>query len=472
MTTAAAILAAVGTPPPLPPAPPELPAEFWATPQLRHIQQAAHSQGLPATPVLLLTLASVAAGTDHRVQLPSRPNYGALNLTVAAAEASGGNKGSAMRCASMLAPLPTGVPCMCGDHDGPEGDYLVVPVGSAQGLVKSYMQPFSVPGAGRSNRRQVLKQDRRHVLISIDEGTALDVVSANAASNPLPTLATLWTGGQVGWQNANTERKQTLDAESYRCVVVMGIQSAHAGPIFGAGAIGVAQRVLWTPTTGRDVPDLDAGQTLPEWPGTLDLDADILRPIGQDRVVLWVDPGVQREIDLAHNRRTRRVVTIDPLDAHADFNRLRLAALLGLIHGQHRVTPEGWGLAGMIGDLSRATRGNVQQAIADAKGQMNEAAGQGDEVRRLSAARAYAQRVDKAATALHRGVALHANPEREGTSVNRKHLPGEPCTHRCIAFHLRSWHGLDRAHVVDRAETLAWLEPAGDGWVLGPSRPA
>lgn len=448
---------------------PVLPDDFWCTPQLRHVRLAAHSLGLPAAPVMLFTDAYVAAGTSYRVQLPGRPNYGSLNTTVVAVSESGGNKGSCARAAGLIAPLPEDQPCDCGGHIGPEeGDFITLPIGSGQGLVKSFMSGFA-EGSGKQ-KRTVFRQDRRHVLIDIDEGTTLEVASSTSSADPMPVLASMWSGARAGWNNATSDRRLLLRPESYRVAVIAGLQSHRAGPIFEAGAIGVAQRTLWTPTSGRDVPDLDA-EDLPDWPGPLQLDPAVLRPPGDEPVTVDVDPAVRRQVSLAHNRRTRGVDQVDPLDTHRDFNRLRVAARLALMHGEYMVSADRWELAGMVMDLSDATRFQVQQTLAARGQQANAARGISEAQRRLAHDEHLAQRVDKAAAALWRGVRRHSQAGVSDDVVNRKHPAGEPCTSRCVAWALRSWRAQNRDEVLARAEQLEWVVQHGDGWLPGPSMP-
>jgi len=66
------------------------------------------------------------------------------------------------------------------------------------------------------------------------------------------------------------------------------------------------------------------------------------------RCTIDVDDAVADEVRFAHRDRVTGTDDADLLDAHAGLNRLKLAAVLGIVDGRLSVTPAEWALAEVI----------------------------------------------------------------------------------------------------------------------------
>lgn len=357
---------AILTPLPTPTPAPQIEPTFWkATPVLDHIRQAAHSYGFGSLSVLGAVLARVSMLTHYSIELPEDPNRGSLNIFVGMVGRSGGGKGSSVSIATRLLPAEP-LSCECRDPEH-RGDYVVVPPGSGEGLVRTYFDVVSEVGPD-GKKRTATKRDRRHVLVNVDEIETLMSTMGRTGATIGGVLRSLWSGAtpDIG-NNASSERRLLLGEGTYRAALVAGIQPGVVGRLFGEEMGGTPQRFVWAPTDDPAIPNLDEGEEFPPWPGAL----PPVRLEDQGRpwhhFTIEVDESVRREIALRRNRDRRGVERIAPLDAHRDFNRLRVAALLARLHGETAVTPQWWALAGHVMDVSDATRQWMLDEVAQSE---------------------------------------------------------------------------------------------------------
>jgi len=332
-----------------------IPDAFWsARPVLAQIRQAAWCRARSADTVLHAALARVAAGTPHTLKLP--PVVGSrvpLTYFAAVVGPAGTGKSSGCDVAGELVPL------------GPDvADNL--PIGSGEGLVEVLFD-FVKEEDDRGKIVTVKRQVRHNAFIYVDEAQALTAVGTRAGSTTLSTLRTAWTGGPIGQTNASAERKRLVPAGQYVYGLVMGVQPALAGPLLDDVAAGTPQRFAWCWGLDPAIPDI-----APDWPGSLGWtppDPGTLAPLRSKAGPfvthdIPVDDAVSTEIRTRALDRTRGTTVVDPLDAHADLLRLKVAALLGILDGQVAVTAEDWMLAGMVTATSIAVRGYVQAVLS------------------------------------------------------------------------------------------------------------
>lgn len=358
---------------------PLLPDEFWdTTPTLAHIRAGAQAKGVTPAAVLGEVLARVALTTDYRVETDpaTGSGRGSLNFIVALVGPPGSGKGGAVATAKALLPVKETV-CICkGDHV----DTLMVPVATGEGLLKAYyaMVPKTPPAKGT-----VLMMDRRQVMMTIPEIDMLTATGANRSGTTImATLRAAWSGEDLGMQTSDAEKRTRIPGGEYRLVVSIGAQPERSGALFDAAEVGggTTQRFLWLPARG-DV--LEPG-TRPTWPGAL----PALRPVpvglrrdayaGREYMPV-AGPAVE-EIQQANYKRQGGSTLLrgeddNPLDVHREALRLRVAALLALLHSQPEVTEEWWGLAGMVMDVSDRTRAVIEEANSRSARKRAEAAG-------------------------------------------------------------------------------------------------
>jgi len=438
---------------------PVLPEAFWAArPSLEHIRTAARSRLLAPDGVLGACLALVCANADWRFRLPAVVGaQGSLNVAMVLVAPSGGGKGGAFACANaLLAGLPHS-----DDHR-----MGVAPLGSGEGLVRSFYDQITDPDGG-PKAPKVWVQGRRGLLLRVDEAELLKALGARTGSTVTSLLRQGWSGETLGFAYVGESGQFRLPAWTYRLALLVALQPEVARFAFDDAAGGTPQRWTWVDAgSDREAPDLT-----PAWPGRLPVsdfptwaseeqwattDSEGLR-----HVVMQVDPLVVAEIVGQRRKVLRGEIEVDPLDSHASLARLKIAGLLAMLDGRVGINREDWWLAWLVESTSRQVRTWVagqlraaerkkDRASAERAGERAEASAVGD-----AAGRA---RLDRVARVLAHHLENHS---------------GERCTRSCLR---RAVASRERA-LFEGAEGIAvergWLVVEADGeYRAGDSRPA
>lgn len=227
--------------------------DLWeATPQLRHIAQAADSLGRNRLALLACVLTRVLVQADPGVCLPGVEDgavgsRAAINLGVALVGSSGQGKSTVFEKSGDLIPTP-------GVAGKPS---------TGQGLIQEYLV------WNPDLEENVLISDPRR-LFYVDEVDNLSAMAADKTSTLMSEVRTMLTGGMTGSSNATAQRKRLLLARTYNFQLVVGVQPARSGSLLGDRDAGTPQRFIWTTMTdpGRAVPP----DKRPPWPGPLPWD--------------------------------------------------------------------------------------------------------------------------------------------------------------------------------------------------------
>ena len=420
---------------------PNLPASFWsARPYLEHIRQAAHSRTRSPDAALGAVLARVAMLTPPSTQLPAiTGDLATLDLLVGLIAPSGGGKSTTVSLARRLIP--------CERNDIVDG----IPLGSGEGLVDAFLGPVEeTDGGGR--RRRVRRQTKTAVLAIVDEGQVLADLGSRRGSTLLPTLRTAWSGGDLGQANATVETHRHLRAGCYRFVAIIGWQPAHAAAVLADDVGGTPQRITWLPATDPNIPD-----NPPDWPGPLDWTP---LPTITGGVEIDVADDVVAAIRTRALARARGVAEGDALAAHDDLGRLKVAALLAILDRRQHVTDDDWQLAGHVAHTSRLVRTSIASAAAADAARRDQFATH-RAVQRATAIADTAER--RAFVSATRAVGRRAHRD-EVDHVTRRELD------RAIAGGHRQLVDVDE--VITAAIAEGWIEPDGDRFRPGKSRPS
>lgn len=417
-----------------------LPEEFWtASERLEHIRTAAHSRTRSADAVLLFTLARISALVPHTVKLPAIVGgQASLNFLGGVISQSGGGKTTAGDVAAELVPI---------DRVDVVAD---VPPGSGEGLTELYFEMVSEEGPDGKNRK-VKRQTKYGALIYLDEGQALSEMGSRKGATLLPTLRSAWSGAVIGQSNASTETHRVLKAHTYRMAIMVGFQLEYASGLIDDAAGGTPQRFVFATATDPAVPD-----TPPEWPGPLQF--DIPERIGTGSVVHF-DDEIAAEIRRRSLMTTRGEYTPDHLDTHRDLVRMKVAALLAILHDRLNVTVDDWELAGMVMRSSTAVRSWVIETA------------------RAVAARdeqAFARKLADRESFIGDTAEDRANVSGAKSIGRKAHKVGGHCTKRDLisAPSSRSKRIGSVEAMLEIAEQNGWIRSDGDGWIPGESRPA
>jgi hypothetical protein len=314
-----------------------LPPQFWEqTPVLEHIRAAAHSRTRSADAVLLFVLARVAALIPPTVRLPAIVGGRAsLNFLGGIVSASGGGKTTAGDVASELVPI---------NRKDVVAD---VPPGSGEGLTELYFEMVAEQDAD-GKMRKVKRQTKNGALIYLDEGQALAEMGNRKGATLLPTLRSAWSGAVIGQSNATQETYRVLKAHSYRMAIMVGFQLEYAAGLIADAPGGTPQRFVFATATDPTVPDEP-----PAWPGELVITVPPMIHTGTE---IDFDPHIAAAIRARALATTRGEHTPDQLDTHRDLVRMKVAALLALLHDRLHVTILDWEMAGQVLRSSTSVR--------------------------------------------------------------------------------------------------------------------
>jgi len=367
------------------PLPPEA-VGFWERrPELGLINQYARSKYVAPWAVLGAVLARVIAAIEPNIQLP--PTIGdaaSLNLFVALVGRSGGGKDAAAGVAKRLLDVRFGRDPLLTD---------TVPLGSGEGMCHIYMKP--PPKLTARRRKGQPDEDseaiglaagpdepiqyRTRALVTIAEIDTLGALGQRQGSTLGGQLRQAWSGQQLGFYYATSEKRLLVPEHAYRMCIVAGVQPGRAGALLSETDGGTPQRFLWLPamdpTIVRDAPPTPAPL---EW----------MPPVfsGGTAYIKECQTAVDMVIDAAVDRSNENA---DALDGHALLTRLKVAAALAALHGttpqrQCEITEEDWELSGVLMAVSDHTRASVQQHLAQAAREENRKKAVADGLRQVT----------------------------------------------------------------------------------------
>jgi hypothetical protein len=294
--------------------------------QLTKIYQWARARYAAPWAVFFAVLLRVAASVGPHVQLPGIiGGRASLNVLCAFVSASGGGKGISDKVARMAWPTPI----------------IELPIGSGEGIAAA----FKKPDKPDSDNEPITA-----AIFNIPEIDTLSGIASRQGSILLAQLKSMAMGEQLGQSNASKATSRVVAPHSYRCCMSVGAQPGHTGVIFNDTTGGTPQRLLWSPTTDPDMPATPAPD-----PDPLNTALPLWCP-GEDGVVeiLYEPPQIAETVIAAHIARQRGQA--DALDGHAMLTRLKVAALLAIMHHRSVVSELDWKLSAEVMAVSDRTR--------------------------------------------------------------------------------------------------------------------
>jgi hypothetical protein len=342
--------------------------EFWnARPRLATIRQFAKARLMPPWGVLGGVLGQVVAATPPNVCLP--PIIGgkaSLNLFLAFVGGSGDGKGASIATAKDAIIIPKG-----------QRAETFLP-GSGEGLVGMFAVKEKVDGEWQTVRI------RDRALVDVPEVDALAALGAGrSGATILPFLRSAWTGEAIGRTNATAERNVSIDAHSYRAVMLVGVQPERAEVLINDTA-GTAQRFVWLPMTDPHPVDVEEPPPITWMPPS--------GSRGSEHVQQLVSFG-ERQIkvcdrardEIREARKARLRGAGHTLDGQAMLSKLKLAAALAILEGRYEVREDDWDLAGFAMQKSDETRSAIEDHLRDRAARQSAARGKAAGVQKVAA---------------------------------------------------------------------------------------
>ena len=364
--------------------------EFFDTsPELRHIRTWAQAQLVNPWAALLTCLTRLSADLPPNVQLPrlgSLPK-GSLNQFSILAGPSGAGKSALITGVDeTLWPRPIGLADPAKRFSPSTGE----------GLIAHFVERQKVDGEWHD----ILVETQAYA--AIDEIDSLEALAGRSGSILLSNLKLLWTGSYAGSGNATQDRRRSLPAHSYRLALIAGVQPGLGQVLFSEESAigGLPQRFVFA--TVAD-PTLSRSSFIPEDPGALHRAIPpsipfpgVFRqgghePRGDESAILQVDPQIVSEM-LDMQIAIKLGEEGNTLKGHWMLAKLKVAALLSLMHGATSVTMRWWQGAQKVMEHSDATRDMLIETLQRAANRENVARGKGDAERLIAATSTLVQR--------------------------------------------------------------------------------
>jgi hypothetical protein len=321
--------------------------DLWeATPQLRHIAQAADSLGRNRLALLATTLTRVLVRADAGICLPGVEDgavgsRAAINLGVALVGTSGQGKSSIYEKSGELIPTP-------GVSGKPS---------TGQGLMQEFLKWDDDLG------ENVLIEEPRRLFL-IDEVETLNATSQDKTSTLMSELRTMLTGGMTGTSNATAVRKRLLPARSYNMQIVVGVQPSRSGMLLNDRDAGTPQRFIWAEVT--DPQRAVRPEKRPPWPGPLPWDDAFLLGFELFEPVVdypqWLKDEL-REYDYKVSLEGMEGGEVSR-DAHRHLLRLKVSAGIAFLHMSPVIEDEHVQLADQILRRSMKTQRDCETLLA------------------------------------------------------------------------------------------------------------
>lgn len=334
---------------------------IWsASPILSKIRDSAWAGAGSPRVLLGYVLARVAVEVPVNLLLPGKQDgsigsRASLNFGVVVSARTGGGKSSGRGESADLLPML--------DHRAIQ----VVPK-TGEGMQTTYLESeVADDGTGRmkpTGRKVLIPQPRR--LFVVDEIKAITQKDGKADSHMVGTLCSMLMGEHVGAELATQGASRNLPDREYRCVMVVGAQVANTGVLLDDEATGTPQRFLWVPGGDPTLPDERVAD-----PGTLPWDPDFISTWLADHpgAVVPVPAYVKAEVWEQRARLTRGLTSDS--ESHRLLMQLKVATLLGLLHGHVGVTDQWWEVAGLLVTLSLAEQAACRVELARLASEQN-----------------------------------------------------------------------------------------------------
>lgn len=303
---------------------PEDEEDLWtASPQLRHIAQAADNIGCNPYALLSAVLTRILVQIDPEVQLVgsedgSVGSRAALNLGVVLVGASGQGKTTIQEKSGEL------IPGTARFEAKPS---------TGQGLIQAYLEQ-------RPDSEELRLKAEPKCLWLFDEIDTLAATAADKTSTLLSEVRTMLTGGMTGTKNATVSRQRHLPKRSYNFQMIVNAQPSRAGVLLNDRDGGTPQRFIWAAV--NDPNRVLHVKDRPPWPGPLGWSDVFTLMFAAGEPVVDIPQWLKDEL-LDYDFKVRREgIEGGPLsrNSHKNLLRLKVATGIAFLHENHRV--EDW----------------------------------------------------------------------------------------------------------------------------------
>ena len=321
--------------------------KFWsATEQLEIIHASARARLVGPWALLGACFTRINVMVPYFVTIPPLTGGRAsLNLFVGLVGPSGAGKGGATAAATDT--IDTGA-----TWEGGEFGQLMVNLGSGEGIIHAF----------RKRTKDGDEWNTHAVVFNVQEIDLLTATATRSGATILPVLRSMWSGEQLGFQNADPTRRIQVPPHQYRASLLVGIQPLRAGSLLDDADGGTPQRFLFVPTDDPGAPDQPPIK--PEkikWRKPL---FDSLRDPFTDTYDITLPEAVESLVrDQRLEMLRNQAEGSKNASGHDTLARIKYAAHFALLAGRTTVTDDDWDLAGTLHKISVHTRENIQTQL-------------------------------------------------------------------------------------------------------------
>ena len=326
---------------------------FTSSGILAHVARFADARGAERYSVTMGVLMRTVLAVSPQVVLP--PIIGgavSLNLLHTLVGGSGAGKGTADKTAAAAVCLSVG-----GRRVLPSLPML--PVGTGEGINRTYAHAERDKfGSGQV----LLRWHTDRALFGCRDIATFDALTARRGATLVPELLKAYMGEELGFANAERDRRVILPMHTYRLCLSAGVQPDNGAVLLNDQAQrDGAQRFIWTPVRPcvarprRKAADAVSVDTLtvpvPDFGidparfdvGDDDADSDVYDPAARPLVPIGVASSIaQQIIDADAVKDSDPFGRPDPLAGHRLLAQLKVAAALAVLHNQNYVGPQDW----------------------------------------------------------------------------------------------------------------------------------
>jgi hypothetical protein len=325
-------------------------AKLWGEREvLQHLHDFARARRVAPAAVLCYALAQTVAMIPPGYVFPADivGGVGTLNAFYALGGKPGRGKGAAGLAAHDALVMRVGPPgasilAPWSDRLAPGEPLYVANVGSGEGLAAMYA--VHVPKV-RNGPPAHQRRTRECALFNVPEVDHIAAVGARSGATLMETLRSVFSGEAISPQYADPTKRLRIDAHSYRCTMLVGVQPRKAGPLLDDPEGGTPQRFVWSRTDDPGAPRVKPPAPPPR---TLRLPPTLS---GDTRSVVAVPASVREELDAVQWQKLTDAAVEEGLDGHRGYVRLKVAGALAAL-SEHLdtdgVTEEDWRLAGVL----------------------------------------------------------------------------------------------------------------------------
>ena len=329
-------------------------ASFWETGTiLPIIKQAAQARRVSPFAVLGVVFARMLTVTPHSITIP--PLIGgiaSLNLFIGLVGPSGAGKGSAVACAGEIFDVQD-------TFDGTT-KRRIVNLGSGEGIVHTF----------RKKASQTDPEDdglvNEAALFNVAEIDFLTATANRQGATIMPMLRSMWSGEQLGFQNADPTRRIQVPAHTYRATLVCGIQPMKAGALLNDATGGTPQRFTFLPTddtTAPKIPPTFPDKIVYQTPQSIGNEYAINANSIQGRNMVLPQHVIDQVLDQRLLMLTNQREASQDIAGHDVLNKIKLACCFALLRGSYTVEDQDWHLAGTLLGISLHQRTMMQNQL-------------------------------------------------------------------------------------------------------------